>query len=177
MCFQHWLWMLLAAAHLVMVVVGASGLLPDANSAPGHSVQWYARMSGADSRFGFYAPAVGSEYRARFVLHDQFGGTWRDVFEEAKSPEARLRQQGIINWGFESAAERDSSEVRQRLVKSWSTTMFKRHPSAVSLSVVIEVYDVPTMSEYRAGSRPSWKTLYQAQVQFDPSAAPERTAP
>jgi hypothetical protein len=133
-------------------------------------------MSGADSRFGFYAPSVGSEYRARFILQDQFGAAWRDAFEEAKSPEVRLRLQGIIHGGFESATEKASADMRQRLVKSWATTMFKRHPGAVSLGVVIEVYDIPTMAEYRVGSRPSWKTLYEARAQLE-SDATERTAP
>jgi hypothetical protein len=202
MRFRSCLWSLLAAAHLLVVVCGACDCLPDApdrrcstpcppgipaaSSAPAHrSGSWaplahvprsYARLSGADSQFGFYAPAVGSRYRARFILHDDCEATWCDSFEETNCPEARLRLGGIVESGFANGAPEQMPELRQRLVKSWAAAMFSRHPSAVALTAVVEVYDLPTMAEYRGGLRPHWAVVYQAQVQRDSPAVPERTA-
>ena len=176
MHFRHCLWMLLGAAHLFAVVCGACDCLPEpSRSVPSHMVRWYAKLSGADSHYGFYAPEVGAEYRARFILQDQHGSTWGDIFEEAKSPEARLRQQGIVHLGFANAEAEESPDLRKSLVKSWAARMFTRHPSAVSLTVLVEVYDVPTMAKYRSGVRPTWAVAYQAQVHRDSSAAQERT--
>jgi hypothetical protein len=168
MCFRTCVWTLLGTAHLIVVIVGASdGLSEPSPSAPMHLLRWYGRLSGADSRYGFYAPDVGSEYRARFVLQDNRGSTWRDDFEQGPSPEARLRLQGIIHWVFDDAVAQESPELRQRLMRSWAATMFTRHPNAVSLRILIEDYDVPTLAEYRAGRRPVWRILYEAQLQRD----------
>jgi hypothetical protein len=55
-------------------------------------------------------------------------------------------------------------EWRRRLVKSWAATMFTRHQRAKTLTAVVEYYDIPAIAEYRAGARPSWKTVYRGQV-------------
>lgn len=134
-------------------------------------------MSGANSGFGFYAPNVGALYRPTFLLQDDQGKTWCDSFEQADSPEARLRFGGIAEAAFGNGEAETAPDRRARLVKSWATTMFSRHPSARSLSIVVETYDVPTMAEYRAGQRPNWNVVYQARVQRESPTAPERSEP
>jgi hypothetical protein len=158
-------WLLIAAGHLVAVVCGASCCLPDWNSGPSAQiVQWYATMSGAGSNYGFFAPVVGARHRARFMLINDKGSTWWDVFDHARSFEARLRLTGIVENAFMSGDADESPEWRKRLVESWAATMFTRHPSAESLAVVVEFYDTPTIVEYRAGTRPCWRTSYRGQV-------------
>jgi hypothetical protein len=132
-------------------------------------------MSGANAGYGFYAPEVGSSYRTNFLLQDAQGTTWLDSFEQVDSPEARLRFVGIVESAFGSGAAETAPDRRGRLVKSWAATMFARHPSARSLAVVVEAYDVPTMAEYRAGQRPCWNIVYSARVERDSHAGQERT--
>jgi hypothetical protein len=76
-----------------------------------------------------------------------------------------------VDVAFANGEAEKSPESRMRLVKSWAAVMFTRHPNASSLTVVVEVYDVPTMAEYRAGSRPAWRIIYRAQLQRGASPA------
>lgn len=185
MRFRHLLWVLWAAAHLVLVICGACQTLPESSTNPlAQPVRWYGGLSGANSHYGFYAPEVGDEYRATFILRDFEGSSWRDTFMENKSPEARLRLGGSVEAGFANGAAEASPAARKRIVMSWAASMFTRHPSAVSLDALVEAHYIPTMAEYRAGLRPEWKVVYHAQVERDPIGAPcgepalnERDAP
>lgn len=171
-------WGLLGAAHLAVVVCGASGLLPERTGGPlVYPIQWYAKMSGAECRYGFFAPEVGSEQRATFLLQDDQGSTWSDTIDQATGSEARLRLISIVDNSFMSGAAEELPAWRQQLVKSWAANMFSRHPRAVSLTVFVEAYDVPTMADFRASQRPSWKVVYEARVQRNSLAAQERSAP
>ena len=175
MPFRRYFWILFSAGHLVAVVCGACYWLPDSNRGPAaQTVRWYATMSGADNSFAFFAPSVGALHRTRFLLQDDKGSTWWDAFDQTNSAEARLRLTGIVDAAFMSGDAEEFPEWRKQLIKSWAATMFTRHPSAVSLTVGVEAYDVPTMADYRAGSRPNWQKVYQAQLQRRAPAAGER---
>ena len=168
MSFRTCFWTLLALGHLGVVLCGACDFLPDCSQGPAAQlVQWYGTMSGARSQYGFYAPEVGARYRPRFILQDDHEFTWCDSFAETASPEAQLRLEGTVEAAFANGAPEESPASRQRLIKSWAAVMFNRHPSASSLTVVIEVYDIPFMAEFRAGSRPSWRAVYEAQLRRD----------
>lgn len=159
-------WMLLGAAHLVIVLFGACDWLPERNRGPAvQPLRWYATMSAADSGFAFFAPQVGSTHRVRFLLYDEQGQTRWDTFDQSHNSEAWLRLTGSVDSAFMAARAQEEPEWRQRLVKSWAATMLRRHPQTVKLEVVVEAYWVPTMAEYRAGARPAWQVVYQAQVQ------------
>jgi len=166
MSFRRSIWVLCATGHFVVVICGACSSLPDSNRGPAaQTVRWYATMSGAGTNYGFFAPSVGATHRARFVLRDAMGSTWPDVFDQTNSPEARLRLTGIVEAAFMTGDAQQLPEWRKRLAKSWAATLFARHPNAVSLTAVVEFYDVPTMAEYRDGSRTSWQEVYRAEVQ------------
>jgi hypothetical protein len=178
MCFRRCLWLLLGAAHLATVVCGAGDYLPEqGRSVPGQALQAYAKLSGADGQYGFYAPEVGAPSRATFILQDNQGSTWSDSLQKATGAEARLRLEGSVECAFANGAAQQLPKVRQRLVKSWAATMLTRHPRAVSVTVVVEVCDIPTMAEYRDGLRPNWIVVYQCQVLRDTLVASERTMP
>lgn len=170
------IWQLLGAGHLVVVVCGAAYLLPDRDSGLAAQLfRWYASMSGAESSYGFFAPAVGAKHSARFFLSDAQGATWQDTLLHTASTEARLRLSGIVEQPFMSGQTAEFPEWRKRLVTSWAATMFSRHPSAVALSVKVEYYDIPPITEYRAGSRPNWEKVYEAEFRRQPPAAEPRT--
>jgi hypothetical protein len=178
MRFRACLWLLLGAAHLIVVVFGACHWLPDRTGSPlAETLRWYARLSGADSEYGFFSPEVGSEHRTRFLLEDDHGSPWSDAIDRTSSREARLRLNNIADYPFMSGAAVESPALRQELVKSWAAAMFSRHPNAIAVTVVVEAYDVPSMADYRAGQRPSWKQVYEARLQREPSTPKEGTEP
>jgi hypothetical protein len=128
-------------------------------------LRWYATLSGADTQYGFFAPDVGAQYRTSFLLQNERGTTWCDAIENTANPEARLRLVEIVENGFANGAAAVSAARRHRLVASWAASMFTRHPSAVSLVVIVESQDLPTMTAFHAGQRPRWAVVYRAQVQ------------
>ena len=163
------IWLLIAAGHVAMLICGATRLLQDQDTgAAAQLVRWYGTMSGADSNYGFFAPAVGSKHRARFLLANAEGDTWEEALDQTGSGETRLRLSGIVEEPFMSGQAEDHPEWRRRLVTSLAATMFSRHPNAVSLKMEVEAYDIPPIASYRAGERPKWVKLYQAEFQRQP---------
>src|SRR5262249_49107670 len=140
-------------------------------------VQAYAKLSGADGQYGFYAPEVGAQYRARFILQDNQGNTRCDGLDEATCPEARLRLGGSVECVFANGTAEQVPKLRKRRVKSWAAAMFTRHPGAVTVTVVVEVWNIPTMAEYRDGLRPNWISVYHCQVLRDSLVDPEGAIP
>lgn len=161
----------LAAAHLVVVALGAAGLLVGpGGTLAGHAVRWYGAMTGADAGYSYFAPGVGSELRLRFVLADGRGREWEDELTAGQNQEVRLRI-GSMTGLFPAA--RAAEAFRHDLAASWAAAMLGRHPDAVQVGVRIEGYEVPSMAEYRAGWRPRWVLLYAATF----GLGPERPAP
>jgi hypothetical protein len=163
-----------AAAHLVVVVVGACGQMQALNAGRvGRAVQWYGVITGGDAGFSFFAPGVGSELRVRFTLADDRGREWEDDLAAGQNQEVRLRL-GSMTGLF--TADPESEAFRQDLLASWAATMFGRHPDARRVLVRVEVYDVPSMAQYRAGGRPHWLPVYSATFFLDSDNSPGREA-
>jgi hypothetical protein len=153
---RHAVATLVAACHLVLVVCGASGLAfssnPNEDSSARKAVRLYGALSGADNGYGFFAPGVGPQVRATFTLSDDSGRTWTDTLERGMSHEALHRVGGSPALATEPA-------FRDDLIRSWAGTMFGRHPSACRVVVRLQVYDPPTMEDYRTGERARWETF------------------
>jgi hypothetical protein len=161
---RHALATFAAACHLVLVVCGASGLLftgdPAMGDWPRQGVQLYGALSGAENGYGFFAPGVGAQIRATFILTDASGRTWTDTLERGLSHEATLRAAGSVSL----AAEPD---FRDDLFRSWIGTMFGRHPEARRVVVRLEMFDPPTMAEYQAGHRAEWEIIDEVTANRD----------
>lgn len=174
MSWRRHVGLLLVISHLGVVIWGATGRLPRRDRGPAaRFLVGYARMTRADSYYGFFAPTVGAPHRARFILNDDQGKTWQDTLERNSKSEARLRLTGIVDRAFMVGTAQELPEWRRRLLQSWGATMFSRHPSAVSFHIVVEARDIPTMEEFRAGSRPAWILVYQAEVHRQAATDPE----
>jgi hypothetical protein len=146
----------LAAAHLLLVVCGAAGLsLLSGRSPPGKALRWYGAMSGADNGYGFFAPGVAPQWRATFTLSDTAGRTWTDTLEGDHNHEVAHRVGGIVNLFSEPG-------LRPELAASWAAKMFGRYPDAKQVVIRVEIYDLPTMAEYRNGTRPQWEFICEA---------------
>jgi hypothetical protein len=167
-----------ATGHLVLVACGAAGLLRalPRTSGPARAVQWYGAMSGADNDYGFFAPGVGAQLRAVFVLTDAEGRTWEDDFGSGPNQEVRLRLNRVVST---FPAEDGEEALRRDLLASWAGSMFGRHPEARKVEVRVEAYDVPSMAEYRGLARPQWVLVYAEMFVRDraANARAERRAP
>ncbi|MDC0709560.1 hypothetical protein POL68_13905 [Stigmatella sp. ncwal1] len=53
-------------------------------------------------------------------------------------------------------------DIQDLLARSWGAAMFGRHPDARAVTVIVNVFDLPSMEGYRAGERPAWKEQYRA---------------
>lgn len=148
-----------AASHLILVSLGALEMLPDGPGWVGRQVANYAALSGADNGYGFFAPSVGTIFRAKFAITDVDGVTTTDVLERGASHEASRRMGYLVDMFWD--AEHDA-ELQRSLVASWVGKMFARHPEAKSITAQLDVYFLPTMAEYRQGSKPAWDPHYQA---------------
>lgn len=144
---------LLAGGHVTLVACGAAGVTrPSATGLVGRAVAYYGELSGASNRYGFYAPAVGTELRVTFTVTDGSGRARDDVLAVGCTHEARLRLGSLADMYVHE-------ECRPALGAAWAAALFGRHPEAERVTLRVEEYDVPTMAGYRAGARPRWRVL------------------
>jgi len=148
----------LAALHLVLVVCGAfDWSLLSQERLPGKVLRVGQAMTGSDTGYGFFAPDVGCDLRARFTLIDAAGRRWTDQLDTGPTLESRLRISNVLNL-FEE------EEWRREAAGSLAGIMLARNPTAVKVIVRIDVFDPPTMEDYRAGERLEWEPMYEATV-------------
>jgi hypothetical protein len=150
-------WTAAAALHLALVACGALGIVFGRNLDAAMAIGHYAAASGADSSYGFFAPAVASQCRAFMTMRDAAGREWRDSLAHDPRSVFGLRATSILD-SIPSLSDR----LRRGVTASWASAMFGRHPSAVTVLVSVELHVLPTMAEWRDGVRPSWMTIYEA---------------
>ena len=121
--------------------------------AAGRVVRAYGDFSGANNSYGFFAPSVASEVRARFVLVDPRGLRYGDSLKAGK-PEVDLRVHTLLNFF-------PVNEAQDLFARSWAALMLGRHPGADTVVVLVDIYDLPTMRAWRDGARPSWSPFYR----------------
>ncbi len=150
----------LVAGHLGLVALGAMGIaLPTALGPARLALGLYGTLSGADTRFKLFAPGVASQLRATFTMVDDAGHTWTDTLEEGSNREVQLRIDSIVTTFYDAEFRPD---LRRSFTASWAATMFGRHPDAKRVIARVDVYDLPTMDQYRRGLRPRWRNVYSA---------------
>jgi hypothetical protein len=146
----------LALAHLVLVVCGAFGGLGWLKQARGGQVLHVGTtLSGADTNFGFFAPAVASSNRPRFVITEGDALAREVRLDEAPNHEVRVRSISPLHLFL-------VSDLRDPLAASWAARVFDRQPQADAVTVRVEEHVLPTMKEYRDGKRPQWQPIYDA---------------
>lgn len=115
--------------------------------------RYYAAVSGTEGPYGFFAPWVAPELRATFQMRDDAGRETSDVLETGATPEADRRFKNVVTklWLATDPA------VAKLFTRSFAKRMLLRHPSARTVTVRVDAFDLPTMDAYRRGERPSWK--------------------
>jgi hypothetical protein len=146
----------LALAHLVLVVCGALGGMDLLKQAPaGQLLHLCTTLSGAETNFGFFAPAVAGSNRPRFVITEGDGLAREVRPDDAPNHEVRVRAASPLHLFL-------VPELRDPIAASSAAKVFGHHPQAHAVTVRVEEYMLPTMKEYRDGKRPHWQPIYDA---------------
>lgn len=141
-----------ACLHLALVLCGAAKVrLVSSENLAGRMLATYRAYSGSDNAYGFFAPAVASEWRGHFtVCRDDRHCTEADLPRgNAESAVLLSSLHGMLAY-----------EGRDVLAASLAAAQFARAPEAKVIVVQAQVFVVPTMVEFRAGKRPGWRTAY-----------------
>ncbi len=154
-----------AALHLLVVsyVAAGLGLLPWRSLS--RAVAIYGGYTGANMKYGFFAPNIGTQFRAFFDIVDKNGRREVDTLEKGVSSEAAIRLGNVVAL---YASTVDQEKVRRVVAASWAGKMFGRHPGAREVWVRIEAYELPPMARYRLGARAEWREIYRARFEPDP---------
>lgn len=152
-------WIAIAMLHLVLVVCGAARVEWREFGLAGEPVAQYAALSGANNAYGFFAPGVGTHLRAVFEAVDAKGEKSVHALQRGYFREADLRIANIIGIFWHKV---EDPTLRRSMTASWAAKIFSRNPSARRVNVAIESYDLPTMTEWRAGKPGKWDAFYSA---------------
>ena len=154
-------WLLAGAfgCHLALVIAGAAHLTSRVHGPAGRGLRFYDSLSGAGDSYSFFAPAVGPQLRARFVLSTPEGERFEETLEAGKSREVGFRL-GNLAGTAHIAAQR--TDLRRAFLGALAANRFGAHPEADHVQVHIEEWVTPTMAEHRLGARPYWRSLHEA---------------
>jgi hypothetical protein len=145
--------------HLVLVVAGAAHLTARVHGAVGRWLRFYDSLSGAGDAYSFFAPAVGPQLRARFVLSAPQGPRSEETLESGKSREVSFRLGNLAGTVYVVAQRTD---LRRAFLGALAADRLGAHPEANFVQVNIEDWVMPTMAQYRRGTRPAWHSLHDA---------------
>ena len=145
--------------HLALVVAGAAHVTSRVQAPVGRGLRVYDALSGAGDSYSFFAPAVGPELRARFIIRTARGDSFEETLENGKSREVGFRLGNLAGTVY-IAAER--TDLRRAFLGALAASRFGAHPEAHRVEVIIEEWEMPTMAEYRVGARPRWRSLHEA---------------
>lgn len=144
----------LVLMHLASVVGFIWTDIPG-SPAPGLVESWlrlYQNLSGSFRDYRFFAPSVASDTKAGFLLQNA-AGEYRLVNFSAPNREIGFRYSCII------ATMRDQ-RAQDLFARSWAAFLLGNDSTAQKVVVMVKAFMVPTMAEYREGSRPEWRLVY-----------------
>lgn len=161
---SHAFLVVLAGGHIVMVALGSVGIdFRAATIPPTQLLRWYGAITGANNRYGFFAPEVQTPTRVAFTMTNSQGERWNDTLEFGATSESNLRL-ATVTFSMPLLDEHD----QDLMMRSLAAQMFQLHPEAETVELRFEAYgvdrddgldDFPSMAAYRAGDRAEWVTL------------------
>jgi hypothetical protein len=161
--------LLCAAAHLILVTIGASTVSLGGLGFLGSALDRYGALSGASASYVFFAPGVSSQLDVRFDIIDGAGVTTSASLSSGASHEAELRIGNIIDqFGRLGDDEEESVRLRRSLAASLAGKMFARYPEARAVVVRLETFEPVAMDAWRRGERPRWSPLYAVKFVHHP---------
>lgn len=145
--------------HVALVVAGAAHFTSKADGSLGQALRFYTALTGSGDSYSFFAPSVGPQVRARFVLSSSQGEPHEETLETGKSREVGFRLGNIAGTIYLAAKRTDLQRV---FLAALAANRFDVHPEASQVQVNIEEWEMPTMADYRAGSRSRWRVMKEA---------------
>ncbi len=145
--------------HLALVIAGAAHLTSHLRGPVGRGLRFYDALSGAGDSYSFFAPRVGPQLRARFVLSTPLGERSEETLESGKSREVGFRLGNLAGTVYLVA---NRTDVRRAFLGALAANRLGAHPEANRVQVNIEEWLMPTMAEYRLGARPRWRSVHEA---------------
>lgn len=155
--------------HLALVIAGAGHLTARLHAPVARELRFYDAVSGAGDSYSFFAPAVGPELRARFILVTPKGTRSEEVLGTGKSREVGFRLGTLAGTVYVLAKRTD---LRRAFLGALAANRLGAHPEASLVQVSIDAWEMPTMAEYRVGVRPRWRPLHEATFARTPRTAP-----
>jgi hypothetical protein len=136
--------------HLLLVAYGATGVVPLAEThLAGRVIEAYRAYSGADNRYGFFAPSVAAARRVKVHVFSE--NRWTEMEEPLTSLESKLRASSIAGLFAQP-------QLTQGLAASYAALAFGRFPRAEVVLIEQQFYRLPPQEAYRRGERPRWTT-------------------
>jgi hypothetical protein len=154
--------------HLALVIAGAGHLTASARAPVAVGLRFYDALSGAGDSYSFFAPAVGPELRARFVLTTAEGTRSEEVLGTGKNREVGFRLGTLAGTVYVLTKRTD---LRRAFLGALAANALGAHPDANRVQVNIDAWEMPTMAEYRMGLRPRWRSLQEATFVRTPRSA------
>jgi hypothetical protein len=155
------------SCQLVLIVAGAAHLTSRLHGPAARGLRFYEALSGAGDSYSFFAPSVGPQLRARFVLSTPRGERSEETLESGKSREVAFRMGNVAGTIYIASKRAD---LRRAFLGALAASRFGAHPEANRVQVNIEEWVMPTMAEYRLGARPRWRSLLDATFVRTPGA-------
>ena len=127
------------------------------------AIATYENCAGIEAGYGYFAPSVPSSCKLVLELH-----------YPGDRVEYELPAVGGAAAGYRLATLLDNVEqfhdarVREMLLKRLVSSIWQRHPEATIVRAIFGYVDLPTMDEYRKGTRVSYKLLYSYDFRVEP---------
>ena len=147
--------------HVILVMLSAFYVkIPD-KFILGKIINFYAKASGADSSYGFFAPAIGGKSR---IVFDIISADNKKIINlspiKQSDREAEIRLGGISDEFISEEAQDEN--FRKPLSSSMALAMFSKYPEAREVILHVQEYWPKTMKAYELGERASWEDYYSA---------------
>ena len=144
---------ILLAIHFSLVLCGAFKYAPWFHvKVLGPILATYGDLTGARYSFGFFAPDIPNPVLAEITYTGYDGETWKDRLGGGTS---ELDHRTTTMMTFFTVV--DTDDLHARTLAAYA---LGHHPEAEKVTISLRCYRIPTMKEYRAGTRASEDEYY-----------------
>jgi hypothetical protein len=134
------------------------------------ALKTYTDCTGIEAGYSYFAPSVPSNCKLTFELHYPNGRIEFDVPVVAETT-AGYRISTLLDHLRGIAYVR----LREAILSNLVYSIRREHPDAAMIRAVFGVASLPSIGEFRAGKRVSYRVLYAYDFRFHSKASPSKT--